>query len=201
MHGDAQCLTVSDKFSVRATLPEVPVSVIVAVVGGRTVVPGPPQPQKCRKLKSSTVRPAMSTCRRRPSATTSPASINVIPNPSKSADTNRKVGHHGVLGGSIGGRVITLEVLLTVTVNADEDDPLDGTKAGDTAQIDGGGAPLQVSATLPLNPLAGDTCKLYVTVWPAVMTATVEQFPPAGQLEPLASANEKSVPVPASETL
>jgi hypothetical protein len=97
--------------------------------------------------------------------------------------------------------VITLEVLLIVTVNAYEDDPLDGTRAGEMAQFEGAGAPLQVSATLPLNPLTGDTCKLYVAVWPAVMTAAVEQFPPPGQLEPLASANEKSIPMPASEIL
>jgi len=119
----------------------------------------------------------------------------------KSGETKRAVGHCGAFGRVVRGSVITLEVLLMVTVKAYEDDPFGGTKAGEMAQAEGAGAPLHVSTTLPLNPLTDDTCKLYAAAWPAVTTAAVEQFPPAGQLEPLATSNEKSVPTPVSGIL
>jgi len=39
-----------------------------------------------------------------------------------------------------------------------------------------------------------------VAGWPVLIVAEVEQFPPEGQLGPLAAAREKSVAVPMSET-
>ena len=59
------------------------------------------------------------------------------------------------------------------------------------AHVDAPGAPLQeVSATMPLKPLAGVTCKSYVAVCPALMVAETEQFPPDGQFDPVAAARE-----------
>jgi len=60
-------------------------------------------------------------------------------------------------GGSSKGSVITLAVLLIVTVNAKEDDPFDGTDAGEMEQVDDPGAPVHVRETVPLKPLAGET--------------------------------------------
>ncbi len=39
-----------------------------------------------------------------------------------------------------------------------------------------------------------------MAVWPALIIAEVEQFPPEGQFAPVAAAREKSVPVPVRET-
>jgi hypothetical protein len=58
---------------------------------------------------------------------------------------------------------MALTVLLTVTVNAYEDDPVCGTDAGEGKQLNAPGAP-QVTETVPLKPLAGETCRLYVAV-------------------------------------
>lgn len=186
---------VIDKGRVRFAPLEVPVMVTVAFVGGRTVglVLPAPQPLAYRKLKSNTARTGgIRRFRRRPCANIRSTRIKTIPNVSRSGEIKRAASHGGWLSGSTCGSVIALEVLLIVTVNAYEDDPLGGTNGGDTTQVDGAGAPLQVSTTLPLNPLTGVTCRLYVAVWPAVITDTVEQFPSGGQLEPLASASEKS---------
>jgi hypothetical protein len=63
-------------------------------------------------------------------------------------------------------------LVLTVTVKAELDVPLTVTELGATAQVASAGAPLQLKATVPLKPLAGETCKLYVALCPAV-TAVV----------------------------
>jgi len=68
----------------------------------------------------------------------------------------KRMGNCGTLGGSTSGGVNALAVLLTVTVNAYEDDPFGGAEVGETLQVDGDGAPLQVSATVPLKPLTGE---------------------------------------------
>ena len=49
---------------------------------------------------------------------------------------------------------------------------------------------LQASATEPVNPPSGLSCRLYLAVWPAVTAAAVEP--------PIAPPNEKSVVVPES---
>jgi len=59
-------------------------------------------------------------------------------------------------GGSIKGSVITLAVLLIVTLNA-KDDPFGTTDAGETEQVDDPGAPVHVSAIVPLKPLTANT--------------------------------------------
>jgi hypothetical protein len=47
-------------------------------------------------------------------------------------------------------------------MNAEPIDPLRVTDAGDTEQAEDIGAPVQVRATVPLNPLFGVTCKSYL---------------------------------------
>ena len=58
-------------------------------------------------------------------------------------------------------------------------------------QVDWAGAPVQLSVTVPLNPLMGTTCRLYVAGLPAVTVAVAE--PPGAR--PI----EKSVPVPVAQ--
>ena len=84
----------------------------------------------------------------------------------------------------------------TVTMNAEPVDPLTVTDAGDTEQVEDIGAPMQVRATVPLNPLFGVTCKSYLAFCPDLIIAEVRQLPPTGQFVPLAAARAKSVPVP-----
>ena len=81
-------------------------------------------------------------------------------------------------------------VVATVAVNADATVPFGVTEAGEAVQSAKDGAPLQLSATVPLKPLTGETCRLYVAICPAVTVAEVEP--------PVAAPSEKSVPVPAS---
>jgi hypothetical protein len=57
----------------------------------------------------------------------------------------------------MGSNAITPEVLLTVTVNVVE---VPDSTAGATLQVKGAGAPLQLRATLLLNPELGFICKL-----------------------------------------
>jgi hypothetical protein len=59
--------------------------------------------------------------------------------------------------GIMGSNAITPEVLLTVTVNVVE---VPDSTAGATLQVKGAGAPLQLRATLLLNPELGFICKL-----------------------------------------
>jgi len=53
-----------------------------------------------------------------------------------------------------------LEVFERLTTKADPVAPFTATDAGDTEQVADIGAPAQVSATVPLNPLLGVTCRL-----------------------------------------
>jgi hypothetical protein len=92
-------------------------------------------------------------------------------------------------------------VVAMVTTNDEAELPFTETDAGDTLQVAEDGAPLQLNVTVPLNPPIGTTCKLYFVVCPALTVAEVEQFPPAGQLPPVATPSEKSVAVPESETV
>jgi hypothetical protein len=51
-------------------------------------------------------------------------------------------------------------VVVTLTVNAEAAVPFGVTEAGEAVQLAKDGAPLQLSVTVPLNPLMGETCKL-----------------------------------------
>lgn len=64
---------------------------------------------------------------------------------------------------------------------------------GETEQVAAVGTPLHDRLTDPLNPEAGESCKLYVAVWPAVIVDEVDP--------PLAAPSDKSVPEPLRETV
>ena len=53
--------------------------------------------------------------------------------------------------------ICAIEMLATVTVKAYEDVPLAGTVAGEMEQVEPVGVPVQLSDTVPLNPLIGVT--------------------------------------------
>jgi hypothetical protein len=69
-------------------------------------------------------------------------------------------GNLGMSGTFPNGRIITREVFDKLTTKAVPVDPLTETDAGDTEHVEDVGAPVQVSATVPLNPLFGVTCRL-----------------------------------------
>jgi hypothetical protein len=98
----------------------------------------------------------------------------------------------GYLGGTPRGTRIDGFVVVTFTVNADATVPFGVTEAGAGVQVASDGAPEQLSATVPLNPLTGATCRLYVAGCPGL---TVAVFEP-----PVATSMVKSVPVPLKGT-
>ncbi len=51
-------------------------------------------------------------------------------------------------------------VVVTVTVKAEGEDPFGVTEVGATVQVANEGAPVQDSATVPVKPFSGETCKL-----------------------------------------
>jgi len=113
-----------------------------------------------------------------------------------SATTNGRTIRIHVIGGYLGGiprgARIDGAVVVTFTANADAVFPFGVAEPGDGVQLASDGAPVQLSVAVPLNPLTGVTCRLYVAVCPAV---TVAVFEP-----PVATSIVKSVPVPVSET-
>jgi hypothetical protein len=72
----------------------------------------------------------------------------------------RKPVKGGQLGGSVRGPIIEGAVVVTLAVNAEATVPFGVTEAGEAVQLAKDGAPLQLSATVPLKPLVGETCKL-----------------------------------------
>lgn len=60
-------------------------------------------------------------------------------------------------------------MVVTVTVAVTALGPLGVTEAGETEQFALVGAPVQLSATVPVNPPVGLTLTVYVVVWPAVI--------------------------------
>jgi hypothetical protein len=83
-------------------------------------------------------------------------------------------------------------VVVTCTENVVAVFPFGVAEASEGMQVDLRGAPVQLSATVPLNPLIGVTCRLKVAGLPARTVAVAE--PPG------ARSTEKSVPVPVSPT-
>jgi len=82
--------------------------------------------------------------------------------------------------------------VVTFTWKDVDEDPFNVTVPGTDEQVANDGAPVQVRATVPANPLRGETCKLYVAVFPAITVAAVEP--------PSAAAKEKSAPFPVKAT-
>jgi hypothetical protein len=106
------------------------------------------------------------------------------------------IGGHSL--GTASGVIIEGAIVVTVTVKAADEDPFSTTDVGATVQTANAGAPAHPSATVPVKPFNEETCKLQVAVCPSVTVADVVQFPPEGQLAPVAATSEKSVPIPLS---
>jgi hypothetical protein len=66
----------------------------------------------------------------------------------------------GQLWVSVVGTVTEEAVVVTVAVNADATVPFGATEAGEAVQSAKDGAPLQLTTTVPLKPLTGETCRL-----------------------------------------
>ena len=66
----------------------------------------------------------------------------------------------GQSGGNARGVIMDGAVVVTVAMNAEGEDPFGVTEAGTTVQFASEGAPVQLSATVPLNPLIGVTWRL-----------------------------------------
>jgi hypothetical protein len=98
----------------------------------------------------------------------------------------------GYPGGSPRGTKIEGAVVVTFTAKADGIFPFGVTEATEGVQVARDGAPVQLSATIPLNTLTWVTCKLYVAGCPALMIAVLEP--------PVATSIVKSLPVPFSAT-
>lgn len=79
----------------------------------------------------------------------------------------------GVLRGAARGTIIDGAVVLTVAVKGAAA-PFGVAEFDDNEHVASDGAPVQLSATVPLNPLIGVTCKLYVAGFPAFTVAVVE---------------------------
>jgi len=75
-------------------------------------------------------------------------------------------------GGSAEGyaRLADVPAVVTVTATGAEVAPLSVTELGETEHVDCAGAPLQVNATLCLNPPPGATATVYLAACPAETT-------------------------------
>ena len=69
--------------------------------------------------------------------------------------------------------VAALPVVATLTVKGTGAAPETFNEFGETEQVDIEGAPVHVSATVPVNPSAGVSCRGYCAVWPAVTVSDV----------------------------
>jgi hypothetical protein len=86
----------------------------------------------------------------------------------------RKRFNGGAPGGTLHGTIIDGAAVLTATVKGEAADPLEVIELDEREQIASDGAPVQVNATVPLNPLIGVTCRTYVAGLPAFTVAVVE---------------------------
>jgi hypothetical protein len=156
-------LIVSERLSAWFRVPEEPVIVSVAFVGGKPTLPPtlplllpPPHPLRAARHVKRTAKIGIRG-RLKGLAAKLPLSISRIQVARAAKTYTQGANGHGVAGD---GTIAALEVLLTVTVK----EALDGTDVGEIEQVDEPGDPLQVSETFPLKPLIADTCKLYVAV-------------------------------------
>ena len=128
----------SERFNWCFTLLEVPVIVSIAFVGGRIFPPLPPPPAQPLAI-ITTMRRTANTDKRVATARCSENSfneINISSSIRRSGKPIRKADSIGVSGNSGQGTTSTFEVLLTVTVKAKSEDPLGGTDAGETEQVE-----------------------------------------------------------------
>lgn len=145
------------------TPPEVPVITSGTVPGG---VPGiicllasshPPIHTAARDARAITRTTAGLG---RPTATANFRSIRMEINARAKRSGNFKRAPQGqVLGGSVRCTIMEGAVVLTVTVNGEAEMP-SGVTGGGAVQFAREGAPLQLSATVPLKPPAGVSIKL-----------------------------------------
>jgi hypothetical protein len=134
--------------------------VIVAFVGGVTVVPPPPQPLMQLRLRSQNARAEAGNRFVCPPAIPTQASRTARTVPDRSGIRERR-GMRGILGVGVSpSTAATFEVLETLTVNAYEEDPFGGTTAGKMEQLVEPGVPAQRSETMPLKPPSGETWRL-----------------------------------------
>ena|SRR5215472_14424557 len=136
---------------VRVTPLDVPVIVSVAFVGGAAP---PPQPLKANDATKTAKPTSAATRTMRLRATRNGASRQ------SSTSAPNATGKPGMPGTRTNGMPNALEVFDTLTTKAELLVPLTATVAGDTEQVADIGAPAQVRATVPLNPLFGATCRL-----------------------------------------
>lgn len=177
---------------------DVPVIVSVAFVGGAEPPPHPPTSTHVATQAHISAAGTAMRIARLFAAFVCSNKINISP---ASASVPNANGDRCIPGTSPNGMTMTLEVFDTLTTNAAPLAPLTPTEEGDTEQVDDIGCPVQLRATVPVNPLFGVICRLYVAVCPALMVAAVEQLLPLEQLAPVAAASEKSVPVPTNPKL
>jgi hypothetical protein len=121
-----------------------------------------------------------------------PASEIISAKTENRSKTRRKKPKGGIRGGVIRGTASDAAAVVVTLIANGEGDPLGVTVADEAVQTAKDGAPVHVSATVPVNPLSGEICRLYVAVLPAVTVAEVEPLD--------AAAMEKSVPFPVRDT-
>ena len=146
-------------------LPEVPVKVIVYVAGGVPLgtppppLPPPPPPQATQNVAKNNAI-VMPTPTRRRSAGNEPAKIAKARRERTHGSSTRMLapGVNTVNPATTAGRAVVVTVTLAVEAVA----PLNVTEEGEREQVDAGGCPEQVSATVWLKPFDGVTVKVEV---------------------------------------
>jgi hypothetical protein len=88
-----------------------------------------------------------------------PASEIISAKIQNTSGTIRDKPNGGMRGGVIRGTMNDAAVVLTLIANG-EAEPLTVTVPGEAVQTAKDGAPAQVSATVPPNPLSGEICRL-----------------------------------------
>ena len=134
----------------------VPVIVSVAFVGGLLPPPQPLKPDDAANIANPISAP---TQMMRLLAKSLRATSNGT-NRQSSTSAPNATGKPGMPGKRTNGMPAALEVFDTLTRKAEPLVPLSASVAGDTEQVADIGAPVQVRATEPLNPLFGVTCRL-----------------------------------------
>ena len=155
------------------------------------LIPLPPQPPAHTRATRRTAREDAKALLFHKSGFVNPTSEITSAKTHDKSKTTRKKPKGGIRGVVTRGTISDAAIVVTLIANG-EADPLGVTLAGEAVHTAKEGAPVQVSATVPANPLSGEICRLYVAVLPAVTVADAEPLD--------AAAMEKSVPFPVSDT-
>ncbi len=134
--------------------------------GGGAFEPPPPQPTKSAAAISIVARPAQAR-RVRDHCRSALVEITKLSNSSSHGSTTRKPGER--IGGRTPGSKDERAIVETLTVTATGFAPLNAAGLGETEQVEGIGAPLQVNETLPLNPFEPLRLSEKLAVCPAEM--------------------------------